>query len=109
MYRQSYQRCLAEGKLRVSAGRGLWRLALRQDFTNPARLGLFVGAFTAPVTAALVFTLVPHWTHNGWLLALLGSVESLIAGTTVMAAGRIERMWFKAKVKKAIVGLGKGP
>ena len=108
MYHQSYARSLAEGKLRMTAGRGLWRLALRQDFTNPARLGLFIGAFAAPVTAAFVFIVVPDWTHNGWLLALLGSVESLIAGATVLAAGRIERMWFQAKVKKAIVGLGAG-
>jgi hypothetical protein len=108
MYRQSYARCVAEGKLRVSANTGLWRLALRQDFTNPARLGLFVGAFTAPLLAACVFTIVPHWTHNGWLLALLGSVEAIVAGMTVVAAGRIERWWFQRKVTRVIQGLAKG-
>lgn len=102
MYRQSYQKLVAAGKLRLGTGQSLWRFAFRQDFTNPARLGLIVGAFMSPIIAAFVFTLAPEWTHNGWLLALLGSVESIVAGTTVFASGRIERWWFKRKVEGAI-------
>lgn len=106
MYRRCYEQCLAEGKLQLEAGRGIWRLALRQDFTNPARLGLFIGAGMAPVMAALVFSIVPHWTHNGWLLALLGSVEAIVAGCTVFAAARIERRWFRYKTDRAIRTIG---
>ncbi len=102
MYRQCYERLVKEGKLRLTAGQSVWRLALRQDFTNPARLGLFAGAFTSPLLAALVFTLAPAWVHNGWMLALLGSTESVVAGLTVVAAGWIERRWFRFKVGAAI-------
>lgn len=102
MYRQCYERLVKEGKLRLDSGQSVWKLALRQDFTNPARLGLFAGAVASPLLAALIFTLAPGWVHNGWALALLGSTESVVAGLTVVAAGQIERWWFGWKVGKAI-------
>jgi hypothetical protein len=108
MYRQSYALLLKEGKMHLPPGRGTKRLAIRQDFTNPARLGLFGGALMAPVLAALVFSLAPSWTKNGWLLALLGSTESVVAGLTVLTAVRIERWWFKRKMERAIVKLAQG-
>lgn len=103
MYRQAYARLVDAGKIRLEAGQTLWGLALRQDFTNPARLGLFAGALAAPFVAASVFVLAPAWTHNGWVLALLGSVESVVAGLTVVAAARIERWWFRKKVDRIIM------
>lgn len=105
MYRQAYERLVEEGKLKLQSGQSLWMLALKQDFTNPARLGLFIGAFSAPVMAAIVFTLAPDWTHNGWILALLGSVESVVAGATVFAAASIERWWFRKNVENVIMGI----
>lgn len=106
MYRQSYAQLLKEGKMTLPAGRGTKRLALRQDFTNPARLGLLGGALAAPPIAAIVFTFAPELTKNGWILALLGSVESIIAGCTVFAAARIERRWFRYKMDQAIRAIG---
>jgi hypothetical protein len=102
MYRQAYVRLVQEGKFTLGAGQTLWGAALRQDFTNPARSGLFIGALSAPLIAAAVFTLVPHLTGNGWLLALIGSVESIIASSTVFAAGKIERWWFYRKTMQVI-------
>jgi hypothetical protein len=103
MYRKSYISNVHEGKIRLEAGQSLWTLAIKQDFLNPARLGLLIGAFMAPILAAIVFSLAPDWTHNGWVLALLGSVESIVAGSTVFASHRIERWWFRRKIQKAIL------
>lgn len=102
MYRQSFVRLVREGKLRLSAGGSVTRLALKQDFTNPARLGLFVGALASPIAAACVFVLFPALTSNGWILAILGSVESIVAGVTVISANRISRALFRASVRKML-------
>jgi hypothetical protein len=102
LYRKSFAALEQEGKLRREPGKGIWGYALKQDFTNPARLGLFVGALSSPFMAALVFTFMPALTHNGWILALLGSTESIVASLTVIAAGRINRSLFRARVRRAI-------
>ncbi|MFA6429247.1 MAG: hypothetical protein WCV84_01990 [Patescibacteria group bacterium] len=102
MYRQAYVRLVQAKKLATQDSRALWRLALRQDFTNPARLGLFIGACTAPLMAAVVFSLFPALVYNGWILALLGSTESLVAGVTVFSAARINRYVFRRRVLVAM-------
>lgn len=107
MYRQAYARLHRQGKLPQREKQDLWRLALRQDFTNPARLGLFLGAFAAPLIAAFVFTSFTSWVHNGWVLALLGSVESLVAGMTVIAAVRLNRWFFRRRMQKEIIRLAR--
>ncbi len=98
LYHQSYRKQLAENKL-PQEKRSLLKLALIQDFSNPARLGLFLGAFLAPVAAATVFVGFPSIVHNGWVLALLGSIESIVAGLTVIAAVRLNRYLFRRKIK----------
>src|SRR5207248_2737901 len=42
MYRKNLVRLVAEKKVSIGAA-DITRWALRQDFTNPARLGLFIG------------------------------------------------------------------
>ncbi len=103
MYKHAFQKLAASGKLPSPQNTSLLSLALRQDFTNPARLGLFVGAVSSPLLAAITFTFFTSYVHNGWLLALLGSVESIVAGCTVIAAARINRRLFRQRIKKAIV------
>jgi hypothetical protein len=102
MYRDAYRALIAEHKLRLTAGVSIMRLALRQDFTNPARLGLFTGALMSPLVAAAVFLFVPSWTSNGWVLALLGSVEAIVAGCTVIIANRVDRVFFQRKMERMI-------
>jgi hypothetical protein len=80
----------------------LWRTALVQDFTNPARMGLFVGAVASPILAAIIFVGFPHLTHNGWVLALLGSTETIVAGVTIIYARRISNYRFKRKLKRMV-------
>ena len=102
MYRQAFLSLVTQGKLRLAAGERLMWVALRQDFTNPARLGLFIGAVASPFVSAIVFTGWSSLVHNGWMLALLGSVESVVAGCAVIGAKRIERWRFHSKLKKRI-------
>ncbi|MCE9586305.1 hypothetical protein K8R04_03230 [Candidatus Uhrbacteria bacterium] len=101
MYHKSYRSQQVENKLPQET-RGLWKLAFIQDFSNPARLGLFLGAFAAPIAAATVFAGFPQIVHNGWVLALLGSVESIVAGLTVIAAVRLNRYVFRRKIRLLI-------
>ncbi len=102
LYQQSYANLVREGKLRLPPGKGLWGYALRQDFTNPARLGLFVGAIASPINAAIIFTFFPALTSNGWVLALLGSTEAVVASLTVIAAGSINRWRFRSRVRNVL-------
>lgn len=105
MYRRAFEKLVVDGKIQLKPGQTILGLALRQDFTNPARLGLFLGAMAAPLNAAIVFSLMPSLSYNGWVLAFIGSTESLIAGITVIGSARIERWRFRSKVEKAIRGL----
>ncbi len=102
LYRQAYTNLVTEGKVRLEPGQSTTLLALRQDFTNPARLGLFVGALSSPIFAAIVFLFLPFLTTNGWVLALLGSTESVVAGLTVVAAHRVNRWRFQTRVRRAL-------
>ena len=108
MYRQSYSKLLQEGKLQLGQGQGLLKYALIQDFTNPARLGLFVGAIASPIAAAIVFTFFQSITSNGWVLAILGSTESIVASLTVFAAGYVNRTMFRQKIRRQIAGTVRG-
>lgn len=103
LYKHSYAMLEKEGKLRRDAGKGLFAYAFEQDFTNPARLGLFVGALSSPVVAATIFSFFPELTKNGWVLAMLGSTEAIVASLTVMAAGRLNRFRFRRRISRAIV------
>lgn len=102
LYQRSYFALHKESKLKVKAGESTWGYALKQDFTNPARLGLFAGALASPFMAALIFSLLPHWTKNGWILALLGSTESVVAGIAIMSASRINKWFFRAKISRVL-------
>lgn len=102
LYRHAFATLVKDGKLRLTEKQSLMKLALRQDFTNPARLGLFVGAMASPLVAATVFILFPQSESNGWVLAALGSTETIVAGITVMNAFRIERAIFRSKVRRAM-------
>ena len=91
------------GKLRAHEHR-LWRLALEQGFSDPTRVGMLLGAIIAPLTGAAVFSLFPGSTHNGWVLALLGSVESLVAGFAVLMASRVQARWFARRMRRLLHG-----
>lgn len=98
LYRRNVERLKKEGKVAAEASSA--RLALTQDFTNPARLGLFVGAAGAPFMGILGAYL--GLMSNGWALAAIGSTESIVAGLTVILAGRINDWRFRRKLRRLL-------
>lgn len=98
MYRRNARRLVAEGKAGESVRNHLTKVALTQDFTNPARLGLMLGAALAPFMG--IFGALLGIMNNGWVLAAIGSTESIVAGLTVIFAGKIEGWRFKRRLKK---------
>ena len=102
MFRRSYLQLAKDQKLTEADQRSLFRLALRQDFMNPSRFGLFLGALCSPALAACVFILFPSIIHNGWVLAFLGSTESIVAGLTVLAAPSVNRWWFRRGIERRL-------
>ena len=102
LYRASYVTLHRDGKLVVPTGRSLTSLAIVQDFSNPARFGLFVGAFASPFVSSFVFFFAPFVLSNGWVLALLASVESLVAGLTVVFSRKIDQFRFHHRLQTEI-------
>lgn len=99
LYRRNVLRLIKEGK--VAKDVDATRLALHQDFTNPARLGLFAGAACAPFLGILGALL--GLMHNGWILAAIGSTESIVAGLTVIFSAHFYEYRFARRLKKLSV------
>jgi hypothetical protein len=100
LYQRSAAKLQQEKKLNEVHHERLYHIALRQDFTNPARLGLLIGASMAPIMGMIAaFSGV---MHNGFVLAAVGSTESIVAGLTVILANRINDWKFKRKLLKKI-------
>ncbi len=101
MYLASVRSLKKEGKLHThgDAQSDLW-LAIVQDFTNPARLGLLLGASMAPLLGMLAAVL--GLMHNGWVLALVGSTEGIVAGLTVIYSNRINAWRFRRSLERRI-------
>lgn len=98
MYRRNAITMVQEGKLNQKSPSQLFQTAIIQDFTNPARLGLLIGSLMAPLMGILGSVL--GVMHNGFVLAAIGSTESIVAGLTVISAGRINDWRFKAKMQQ---------
>src|SRR3989338_3893807 len=98
MYLKNLKKLHAAGKVIANKNMSLLRLALRQDFTNPARLGLLIGAGLAPVMGIL--GALSGLMHNGWVLAGIGSTESIVAGLTVLFADYINEWRFHRRLQK---------
>lgn len=101
MYLGSVRALKREGKWHDHGGTksDLWA-AIVQDFTNPARLGLLLGASLAPIMGMLAASLGGF--HNGWVLAGVGSTESIVAGLTVIFSSRIAAWRFRRGLERRI-------
>ncbi len=99
MYLGSVRALKKEGKWHDHGGSksDLWA-AIVQDFTNPARLGLLLGSALAPFMGMLAAVL--GLMHNGWVLALVGSTEGVVAGLTVIYANRINTWKFRRALER---------
>lgn len=99
MYKKNLVKLISEKKVPVSVQeQGVLRLALRQDFTNPARMGLLLGSAMAPVFGIAGSLL--HLMSNGWVLAAIGSTESIVAGLTVIFASKINELQFESTLRR---------
>lgn len=93
LYRKAVGALVAEGKLHVHGGPiSVWKEAILQDFTNPAQFGVLLGSLLAPCMGMLAAAL--GLLHNGWILALVGSTESVAAGLTVILSDRVSSWRF---------------
>jgi hypothetical protein len=101
-----YERCVddlvKERKLSLTSKFHHWIVAVKQDFTNPARLGLFVGGILSPIISMTVFVWFPQFVHNGWILALLGTAETITAGTVVILARRLNSFKFQLDLNRLL-------
>lgn len=101
MYRRSVQSLVQEGKCHGNLrNKSILWAAIVQDFTNPARLGLLIGAVMSPIigiAGALLGVM-----HNGWALAFIGSTESVVAGLTVIFSNRINSWYFRRKLRSSL-------
>jgi len=98
MYRKNLRRLQQENKASFVTRKELNRITFVQDFTNPARLGLIMGASMAPVMG--IIGSLAGVMHNGWALAVIGSTESIVAGLTVIGSGPLNEWRFQRKLKK---------
>ncbi|MFA5854456.1 MAG: hypothetical protein WC866_05250 [Patescibacteria group bacterium] len=101
MYLGSVRALKKEGKIHThgETKSDLW-IAIVQDFTNPARLGLLLGASMAPFMGMIAAVL--GLMHNGWILALVGSTEGIVAGLTVIYSNRINAWRFRRSLERRI-------
>lgn len=100
LYKRNLKQLATEKKVTITPERSLMKISLIQDFTNPARLGLLLGASMAPIMGIVGSML--GLMHNGWILAGIGSTESIVAGITVLLADRINEYRFQRMLKKRI-------
>ena len=102
MYKRCVDDLVKEGKLLLTSRFGHWIVAVNQDFTNPARLGLFVGGILSPVISMAAFVWFPQFVHNGWVLAMLGTAETVTAGTVVILARRLNELKFQLDLNRLL-------
>lgn len=74
--------------------------AIKQDFSNPARLGLLLGSSMAPVVGMIAGK--AGGLNNGFIMAAVGSVESVMSGATVIAAKRYDEFKYKLSLKRKV-------
>ncbi len=96
MYKRNVTELVKQKKVKLGQ-MSVMKMALIQDFTNPARLGLILGASMAPFMGMLAA--VFGFMSNGWILAAVGSTESIVAGLTVIFSNRINAWRFEKKLK----------
>ncbi|MFA6963408.1 MAG: hypothetical protein WC227_01685 [Patescibacteria group bacterium] len=74
--------------------------AIKQDFSNPARLGIFMGAAFAPVAG--MAAAATGGLSNGFVMAGIGSTESVVAGLTVMMGDKLNQIKYRRIVEGKI-------
>lgn len=98
-FRTSYAELEKSTKLPSGHLPSLSVFSFREIRMSPMRFGLFIGAFVTPVISGIAFVLFPIYTHNGWFLAFIASLEIF---TAFLYRGNIialDRVLFIRKMK----------
>ncbi len=77
-----------------------WKEAIKQDFSNPARLGLLLGAISAPGAGIAVAS--AGLLDNGLIMAAVGSAETVVAASTVKAARLIDDWRYQRGLRREL-------
>ncbi|MBI2135612.1 hypothetical protein HYU06_00910 [Candidatus Woesearchaeota archaeon] len=101
MYYHSVETLIKERKLKPHTRWEKVIEALRQDFTNPARLGLLIGSSLAPITG--IIAAVSGLMYNGWVLAAVGSTESIGAGLTIILWNKISHWRYHRRLEREFI------
>ena len=81
-----------------------WKEAVRQDFSNPTRLGILLGSAMAPFTGLVAAK--AGLMDNGFVMAAIGSTESLVGGLLVSAAKRLDDRKQRRALEAKLAALG---
>ena len=100
MYKNNIDKLAKEGKVDIMDNWSRTKIAIAQDFTNPARFGLLLGVSMAPIMG--IIGALSGLMHNGWVLAAIGSTESIVAGLTVVCADSINNWRFHKKLRNLL-------
>ncbi len=101
MYYHSIEALIKENKLKPHTRMKKIVEALRQDFTNPARFGLLIGSSLAPITG--IIAAVSGLMYNGWVLAAVGSTESIGAGLTIFFWNKISHWRYHRRLERVFI------
>jgi hypothetical protein len=63
---------------------------------------LFIGGLLSPIISMAVFVWFPQFVHNGWILAMLGTAETVTAGTVVVLARRLNSFKFQLDLNRLL-------
>jgi|GEM_PF-2378634 len=77
-----------------------WKKAIEQDFSNPARLGILLGSTIAPIGGMAAASL--GLMSNGFVLAGIGSIESITGGVTVMVARQLNEYKYRMHLQERL-------
>lgn len=89
-----------KGRAGAPGSLGKWKHAVQQAFANPATRGMAVGAAMAPFLGMAAAR--GHLLENGFILTLVGSSESLIAGATVFGAGVLDQRGYQRELQREL-------
>lgn len=101
-FRASFGVLERDGKLPTEHRLPLSAMAVREITRSPMHAGLGLGVILSPLGAGLVFLLLPSLIQNGWLLALLASLEIGIAFFYAGNMMALDRVLFIRKIRKRI-------
>jgi hypothetical protein len=92
-----------EHQIKAPSQLARWKVAIRQNFANPTSLGVVLGSALAPAIGAGAAEVGAM--HNGFAMAAIGSVESLVGGLTVHAAALLDDWKYRRSLERKIAAI----